>query len=317
VTKHAVKDGVRRQVFDYVNKINEFQFVLCDLIPYLEFLASGNVDKLSPPHHIKLAVADMVKRAQALKYYRKPKPTPAIEPDLVREVLRVPCKVTNSLITPLQPVGARPKETNDIIIQGIRYQPCTRQSYPLNDVLKELEGATSNNGLNCTTDNYSSNIEAGALLNQIQNIIDMFEPAKNGPYCVLYKDQHNQIQYSKKGYFALIRGPLPTRNSHGQVYVGLIIAGRTRKEFLSRSPRCCKTTRELWTSTGLPASGGMCVGRRSQYSLLSSNIMTDSEAVVLWVDVGVRLATGISAFHRRWRNMKRRRLLQMPVSKVR
>jgi hypothetical protein len=74
-------------------------------------------------------------------------------------------------------------------------------------------------------------------------------------------------------------------------------------------PRPSTTRDGLWTPQGEPAQGRFCMGSFEQYRrLLSSDYFSDAEATVQWLDAGVILATGRSAFHRQWLELAAARL---------
>lgn len=299
-----VQSDVVIKAKDYATRINEFVFTVGWLIPYLKFLDTGDESAMSTPTELEQALGRVVRLAAGLRNRPVQRQVQPISTDLLHQIFKVPSALTLGMVIPLEPaVGAPPWKPHDIIIEGNLYRPCLNRARPLSEVIEEIEKVIREKQDTEGTTGDVDREAAKALLDDVENIIRRFEPVNVGRYRVVYKDRFHQVQYNR-GSFVLVRGPVNMRNGPGQLYIGLHILGIIQRKWLATSPRGCRRLQDFWMPNGLPATGGMCVGNKNQYRRLLSSGLTDSEAIVQWIDAGVILATGISALHRQLRDRK-------------
>ncbi len=302
VAQHIPRNSVLASAPDHVSWIDELRFCLCRLIPYIRFLDTGDEADILCPPELEQAVSNIMRQDALLRGRLGHTSSQTIPMDLLQKIFCVPCVVSSTQVIPLElqgiPVYSAPSGIT------VRYQHCTRRARPLSRVLAEIQQAIRT-GPNQGSTSDDVHKETAALMQEIDRLIARFEPVNVGRFQVIYYDRYHQVHYGR-GHFVLVRGPVVRRrtNQGNQIYVGLTISGRTRKEWLMKRPHPCNLPEQLWTAAGVPISDGMCMGNPGQYEKLLSSQYTDAEAIIQWLDAGVIPATGISLFHREQRNLK-------------
>ena len=294
----------RGRLREYHERFHELEFCLCCLIPYLRFLQTGREADLADVTAMRKALAEVAEQLEVAGQQLGTDQPHRLELDLIRRVLGVPCAVTNDQIIPLEKVAGGPAR-RDVMIKGTCYRHQLAGARPTRRVLAELQRAmTAWPGI-ADGSGDAATAAAKQLLAKIQAVLEGLNPVQEKAYKLLYRDQYHQLQHNR-GQFVLVRGPLKNNINPGQIYVGLPISGRTRQQWLAAPPRTVKRLKDFWTNSGLPSSGGACMGTSTQYSHLFSDQFTDVEAVVQWLDAGVILASGHSVLRQLDRSRLRR-----------
>jgi hypothetical protein len=212
------------------------------------------------------------------------------------------------MVIPLERIASGAPSGSFVTIRGERYALRTGEKRPLRNLLMELRREELRRAERILSDKPELIRAAREFLGDAKSILDRCRPRDYGRYQVFHHDRDHELQHSR-GSWILVRGPVARRTGKGSLFVGLRITGTTRAKRLSVAPRPSATREDLWTPRGEPAQGGLCMGSLDQYRrLLSSAYFTDAEATVQWLDAGVILATGRSAFHHQWRELAAGRL---------
>jgi hypothetical protein len=223
-------------------------------------------------------------------------------------LLKVPSMVLAGTLIPLSPIAAARRRGRPIAIGGTPYVRRDEEGRPFNEVLRELR-QEQEQCLQRRTMRYSRALTrmATQLLAEVKSVLRRCAPQDCGRYQLLYCDGEHQLQHSR-GHWMLVRGPVKRRMDARTLFVGLHLAGRTRRDWLTLSPRAGAHPGDFWMPGGGPLRGGLCMGHPRQYTRLLTDHFTDAEAVVEWLDAGVILLTGRSELHRKLRAARENRL---------
>jgi hypothetical protein len=284
---------------DCANRIGEMTFCLCRLVPYLRFLATRDLESMPCPPGLKEALAELARTAAELRpRLAREKTVVTIPLGQLQKIFSVPCKVDGDQVIPMDIVSQLMRKLGDISIRGAYYRPHKRAARALSEAISEVKQAIQASAIHENRAGDSTKEAAVSFLKDVESILARFNPQSAGQYTVVYSDANHQLQFGR-GIFALVRGPLRTRNKLGRTYVGLPIRGCTRQEWLATRPICSKTPQALWTAQGVPVQNqSPCMGRNEQFSHLRSHAYSDEAALVDWLDAGVAIVTKRTAYHR-------------------
>jgi hypothetical protein len=292
---------------DHIDRIEELKFVINELIPYLRALDIGDKSIIANSQQLEEALGNTVRKANNLRCCLESKALQPISPQTLQKIFGVPCAVLEGKVMPLQAVTT-PCGQVDVTINGIRYRLHLDQVRQLKQVLLNIEKAIRNGLSNCDGIGSVEREAAASLLLDINNLIILFRPVDKEHYKVIYHDRYHQVHYGR-GYFVLVRGPVYNRITRRVIYAALNITVKMRGRWLTVGPHCSDRAQGFWTAAGIPTPGGMCMGKPQQYrQLRRQGCFTDAEAIVQWMDAGVIIATGTTAFHKAWRARRQRRL---------
>jgi hypothetical protein len=298
----ALLGGVLGEARTHARQLGELRFCLNELLPLLQSYEDAGAHcgedspRISTPRFQRLEA-----RARGLLRHLD-RPIPALEsPDVVLAWLGAPCAIVSGTVIPLERVTSGTPRGFAVTIGGDRYVLRTEDGRPLQGLLRDLRLETQRCAEQLLTAEPALVQMATDFLGDVESILAQCRPRDRGRYRLFHFDRDHQLQYSR-GHWMLVRGPVERRTGEGSLFLGLAIKGSTRAERQSVVPRPSPTIEGLWTPQGEPARGRFCVGSAQQYRhLLSGVYFTDAEAAVQWLDAGVILTTGRSAFHQRWR----------------
>jgi hypothetical protein len=300
----ALLGGMLGEARSYAQQLGELEFCLKDLIPLLRsFGAAGahcgeDAPRISAPTFERL-------RTRAVELRRHlDRPIPTLEsPEVMAVQLGPPCAIVSGAVIPLERVTSGTPPGFSVTIGGDRYVLRTEKKRPLQGLLRDIRLETQRRAEQILMAEPELVRMATEFLGDVKSILDRFRPRNSGRYRLFHCDRDHQLQHSR-GHWMLVRGPVERRMGKGSLFLGLPIKGPTRAERLAVVPRPSPTNEGLWTPRGEPAQGRFCVGSPQQYRRLRSSVyFTDAEAAVQWLDAGVILTTGRSAFHQRWREL--------------
>jgi hypothetical protein len=300
----ALLGGLLGEARSYAQQLGELEFCLNDLIPLLRSFGEAGLHCGEDAPRVSAATFQRLE-TRALELRRRlDRPIPALEPpDVMASRLGAPCAIVSGAVIPLEHVASGPPRDFSVTIGGDRYVLRTEKKRPLQGLLRDIRLETQRRAEQILMAEPELVRMAKEFLGDVKSILDRCRPRDCGRYRLFHRDRDHQLQHSR-GHWMLVRGPVKRRTGKGSLFLGLPIKGSTRPERLSVVPRPSPTNEGLWTPRGEPAQGRFCVGSPQQYRrLLSSVYFTDAEAAVQWLDAGVIVTTGRSAFHQRWREL--------------
>jgi hypothetical protein len=212
----------------------------------------------------------------------------------------VPCMISDGMVIPLSPVADGEARASFIRVGGRCYVPREREARRYAALLGELRRERERRTEEIIRGRPELSRMASQFVGEVTSILDRFGPRDCGGYRLFFRDRDHQLQHSR-GHWLLVRGPVAHRMGAGNLFVGLHLIGRTRREWLAVPPSCSPTLQRFWAPDGLPVLGGPCVGVWEQYERLLSNWFTDAEAVVEWIDSGVIRISARSLLHQKRR----------------
>jgi hypothetical protein len=305
----ALQGGVLVEARRYAQQLGVLCFCVNDLMPLLRFLGQEESRRGEDLARISaLAYQELERRALELLCHLD-QPLPPLEsPDVVAAWVGAPCAIVSGTVIPLERVASGTPSGAFVMIRGDRYALRTEEKRPLRDLLVNVRREELRRAERILADQPELTRAAAEFLGDAKSLLDRCRPQDCGRYQLFHHDRYHQLQHSR-GHWMLIRGPVATRTGKKSLFVGLPITGPTRANQLAVVPRPSATREGLWTPRGEPAQGRFCMGSFEQYRrLLSDAYFSEAEAVVQWLDAGVILATGRSAFHHQWRELAAGRL---------
>jgi hypothetical protein len=223
-------------------------------------------------------------------------------------LLKVPSMVLAGTLIPLSPIAAARRRGRPVVIGGTPYVRRDEEGRPFNEVLRELRHEQELCVQRSIRARRALTRMATQLLAEVRSVLERCAPRECSSYQLFHDDGEHQLQHSR-GHWILVRGPVRRRMDGRTLFVGFHLAGRTRREWLTLSPRPGAHQGDFWMpGGGPPLRGGLCMGHPRQYTRLLTDHFTDAEAVVEWLDAGVILLTGRSELHRKLRAARENRL---------
>lgn len=290
--------GVFGEARRYAQQLNSMRFCLNELLPLLR--ASGGGSGHGAQHAAPLSPATFRKLArrgkELLRHLDRPPPRLESNEELA-VLLGAPCAIVGGEVIPLSPAVSAPPGSSLITINSERYLPHIEGTRLLDDLVGQLRQEQKRRAQQRLQDHPELNRMATEFLTELKTLLDRCGPLDCGQYQLFHRDSEHQLQHCR-GHWILVRGPVERRLEKGNVYVGLPLMGRTRRDWIAAPPRTSVAADGFWGPRGGPLRGGICMGYSQQYSGLSSKQFSDAEAVVEWLDAGVILVTGRSDFHR-------------------
>ena len=312
----AFGQGLVGQAQECIQQLKVARFCLLDLIPYLQSLQERGMFPPARPLDEHGMLESVTRRATELDACLRQRRTTEPAPSELAKWFGTPCAILGRTVSPLEPIDAATPTDFDVAFAGARYRICLERARPLSEALSELDRSVM---LWARTQNPVDSRQTALAIEfvgEIKKILDRYQPVARSSYAVVYADRELQVHHSG-GRFLLVRGPVRNRNECRDIWVALELKTGLRPQLLESAPQAALNPGMFWKSAGTPAGGGMCMGPREQYRHLLSNEFTDAEAVVLWLDAGVILATGRSAFHRAWRGQGAEGVANAPVRMMR
>jgi hypothetical protein len=299
----ALVPGPLGEALSCIEQAPTLEFVLLQLVPYLRTLPGAAASSPAPPQQPPAEpIHELVGRASLLRDRFGELAREGSSAEGLDEWPGMPCAIVEKSIIPLERVARDHLETtrNCVILGGEVYTYRPEQARPFEELRRAFSRAAAMRARNSLSRDEGLNREAVGYLGDVKSLLDRYRPESRGRYALLYRDCHHEIHHSR-GSWALVRGPVGSRIGDGFLFLALHLRGASRRQLLSVSPRPVPSPEVLWTPTGEPAAGGLCMGRMPQYQRLFSGDFTDPEATVQWTDGGVILATGRSMLHQAWR----------------
>jgi hypothetical protein len=293
--------GVLGEARDYGQHLHTLRFCLDELIPLLRASGetSGHCDEgwlpLSAPRFQSLE-----RRAEELlRQLDQPLP-PLATPRALAGLVGAPCVISDGRVIPLSPVAAAEPPDFFVTVGSEGYVLRSEEARSFSELLQDLRREQERRVEQSIRSRPELTRMASDFLGEVKPILHRRDSRDCGSYQLFHRDSDHQLQHFR-GHWLLIRGPVASRIRGGNVFVGLRLAGRERRDWLAVAPRPGVKEEGFWTPDGGPLAGGICVGDWRQYQRLLSDRFSDAEAVVEWLDAGVILVTGRSEFHRRLR----------------
>jgi hypothetical protein len=288
--------------------IAELTFCARELVPYLMYLATRNDALLKCPPEVELRLNALAQRLPPLPQLPNVGSRTPFGPDELAAWFGTPCVLGNRLAIPLEPMRpnwpfCKPRATIGEVCYAQRHdkRPLPHTEYVAHvrnvaqQVLRRRTGGFERRAL-----------AAAELEHEYEEVLACYHPQPHKSYTVVYAGAGHQLQYGR-GQFMLVRGPVSQAQPHGLPpalhYMGLPIKGQTRREWLAGTPRWAAGPSGFWSPVGAPCTGNVCLGNRQQFTPLLADRLTDAEALVLFLDAAVRIATGRAAQHRRARTV--------------
>jgi hypothetical protein len=298
--------------FDIRFRIAQLEFLTCSLIPYLSFLATNNNTSLTSIAEVEELLPKMIKQTECLENHLPHSIGTGLSTCRLQKIFGVPCAVIRGDVVSLEQIEASSTGGQTVSMLGKHYRLRFDKRRSLSGVVARVDVETNSLLSRETSDLKAQTLLVTELARGTQTIINRLKVTTLRCCDVIYSDQLHQL-YHARGHFLLARGPLTKRDQCVRIHVGLPINGKTRNQYLMANPRVTARSQDFWTPAGaLQERGNLCMGRREQYRrLLSTDLFSDAEAVVQWLDAGVILATGKSIFHSRCR--KSRRMLKRSI----
>jgi hypothetical protein len=305
----ALLGGVLGEARRYAQQLRELYFCLNELMPFLRSLGQEETRRCEDLPRISAPEYQALERQAPELLWHLDRPLPPLEGlDIMAACGGVPCAIVSGNVIPLERVASGAPSGPFVTVRGGRYALRTGEKRPLRDLLMGMRREEVRRAQQILSDKPELTRAATEFLDDAKSILDRCRLRDCGRYQLFHSDRHHELQHSR-GSWLLVRGPVATRAGKGSLFVGLPITGATRAKRFSLMPRPSGTREGLWTPRGEPAQGGLCMGSFAQYRrLLSDAYFTDAEATVQWLDAGVILATGRSAFHHQWRELAAGRL---------
>ena len=293
--------GVLGTAWSYGRQLHLLRFCLNELLPLLR--SSGEAPRQCDEGSLpisSIAFRKLEERALELSSQLRGLFLPLCIPEEPVRLPGVPCMISDGVVIPLSPAVDGEARASFIRVGGRRYVPREREARPYAVLLGELRRERERRTEEIIRGRPELSRMASEFVGEVTSILDRFGPRDCGGYQLFFRDRDHQLQHSRGNWF-LVRGPVALRSGTGNVFVGIHLVGRTRQHWLAAPPRPSPMQEGFWAPGGWPLSGGICPGLPQQFERLCSDQFTDAEAVVEWLDAGVILVTGRSAFHQRLR----------------
>ncbi|MBI4718247.1 MAG: hypothetical protein HY763_10610 [Planctomycetes bacterium] len=288
--------GQARQCFQ---QLPVLRFCLLELIPYLRWLQAPGI--FPPrPREVQRLLDNATRHATKLQEGVQLLGANRTPPARLALWFGAPCAILGRTVSPLEPANETVANGFEVTVAGTRYRICLEKARPLDEVLAQVDRQMVLWARRHEAADPCYIGLATEFVGEIKSILDRYECSRHARYTVIHACGAYQVHHSG-GRFLLARGPLVKRDDNSVTWVGLELAGWERSRLLACAPRAKAHPDMFWEAAGTLARGGLCTGLQAQYLHLQSEELTNAEAVVLWLDAGVNLATGRSAFHRAWR----------------
>jgi hypothetical protein len=299
------------EAHSYAAQLAELRFVLWELLPLLRSLEPGPSSAVSSPPDLSQDFRGLEQRAADLLGALggsdpRLRPTPILPDDPVvltqlLERLGLPCVLAGEALIPLEPVQRHQRCDLGVLLAGQLYRYRLEAARPLPPFFQGLNHVAA---LTC----HRAALEDPALRRQARDFLTLVGSllascGVNGPALHFALPQEGRLElHHRGGFWLLAYGPARRRTpDRAPLFVGLPVRGRTRKERLAMPHQVSPTENDFFMPDGQPKRGGVCMGESAQYQRLHSRSFTDAEAFLYWLDAGVIVATGRSAFHQQWR----------------
>lgn len=293
--------GVLGTAWSYARQLHLLRFCANQLLPLLR--SSGEAPRQCDEGSLPISSITFRKleeRALELSSQLKGLFLPLFIPEEPVRLPGVPCMISDGVVIPLSPAADGEARASSIRVGGRCYVPREREARRYAALLGELRGERERRTEEIIRGRPELSRMASEFLGEVTSILDRFGPRDCGGYQLFFLDRDHQLQHSR-GHWLLARGPVAHRMGAGNLFVGLHLIGRTRREWLAVPPSCSPTPQHFWAPDGWPVLGGPCVGVWEQYERLLSDWFTDAEAVVEWIDSGVIRISGRSLLHQKLR----------------
>ena len=265
----------------------------------LRYLETRDEAMLKCPIEVELRLAAVAQQVPSVDNRPSLGRRASFDPDELAVWFRTPCMLGNRLAIPLEPMKIGwPYSKPCAIIDDVAYaegrgqRPLFQADYVAHVRNMARQALQMRAGGN---ENRVSPAEVRE--HEYEEVLAPYHPQPQGAYAVVYAGGRHQLQY-RCGHFVLIRGPVSPAQGppHGScpplLYVGLPIRGQSRRDRLAGTPHRAATPSGVWSADGTPSAGNMCIGNRQQFTHLLSDRLTDAEALVLFLDAAVRIASG-------------------------
>jgi hypothetical protein len=295
-------------VFGEARRVGEqletLRFCINELMPLLRELrrSTERVSQCTEPIFEATFLGLDGQAKEILRELKLPPPDLENEEQLAR-LFGAPCAIVGNQLVPLRSVTGDTPGNAVACVAETNYVPRTDGARPVQEILDKLKRGHKRRVIQRLRDQPELNRMATDFLSESKRILDRRRLEDCGPYQVFHRDSDHQLQHCR-GSWVLVRGPVANRVENGELFVGLPLVGKKRREWIATYPISNLSPKDFWGPRGGTTGGGMCMGSPVQYASLLAEDFTDAEAVVEWLDAGVILATGRSRFHRRLRDLK-------------
>ncbi len=288
--------GVLGEAQSHLKKLPLLRFILNELLPELRGPSGGeNEPKLSADEFRRLQ-----KQARPLRKDLEQLVPSLDSTDEVADLIGAPCVILGRSVAPLSPVTALNSGSPVFNVGGTLYAACLEQTRPFSNRLRRVRKEEERRHEQGLRERPGLVEAAGEFVHNLNAILDRFGPRERGTYQLFHRDADHRLQYSR-GHWMLVRGPVAGRMGGRKIYVGLVLRGHLRRNWLSVPMRAALDPGDFWSPNGKPLGGGLCMGDKSQYAGLRGDDLTNAQSVLEWLDAGVIVATGRSDQHRVWR----------------
>jgi hypothetical protein len=300
--------GVIGEARSYAARRAELAFVLCELLPELRALGPRQSPAAPRPRGLPRRFREFEQRATtfltALSSCDSRSPGSAILPEAcaaVSQPLGLPCALMGKAAIPLEPIRRRQRCEVGVVLGTQPYRYRLNAARPLPSFLSELMRMAALGIHHAAMENPSLRRCASDLLKRVRSLLSscgVNQPELRFP---LAQGGRLTLQH-RAGAWLVAYGPARARATGGEpFFVTLPVQGADRAARLTVLHRVSNEEDDAFLPNGEFKRGTLCVGEKRQYRILHAKLLSEAEAFLSWLNAGIVLATGRSAFHQQWR----------------
>jgi hypothetical protein len=300
--------GVIGEASSYAARRPELEFVLCELLPELRALGLRQSRAAPRPRGLSRRFREFEQRATAfltaLGSCDSGLPGSPILPEActaVSQRLSLPCALMGTAAIPLEPIQRHERCEVGVVLGAQPYRYQLEAAWPLPTFLRELTRMAALGIHHAAMGNPSLRRHASDLLKRVRSLLSSC--GVNQPELPFPLAQGGRLTLQHRaGAWLVAYGPARALARGGDpFFVSLPVQGADRAARLAVPHRVSPRENDAFLPNGEFKRGSLCAGRKQQYRILHAKLLSEAEAFLSWLDAGIVIATGRSAFHQQWR----------------